>query len=58
VDGIILTKCDCFLADNIGGVLSAINQSGYPISFIGVGQRYGDLLPFDNPYWIAFALLL
>ncbi len=50
VDGAILTKLD---ADAKGGAALSIGHAiGKPILFISVGQRYGDLLPF-NPEWLV-----
>lgn len=49
VDAAILTKID---ADAKGGAaLSIAHAVGKPILFISVGQRYGDLVPF-NPEWM------
>jgi len=45
-DGAILTKAD---ADVRGGAaLSIVYSTGKPVIFLGVGQGYGDLVPFDN----------
>jgi fused signal recognition particle receptor len=45
VDGTILTKVD---ADVKGGsALSVTYVTGKPIMFIGVGQTYEDLQPFE-----------
>jgi fused signal recognition particle receptor len=50
LDGLILTKLD---ADAKGGAaLSATFVTKKPILFVGVGQGYGDLLPFD-PDWMV-----
>lgn len=50
VDGAILTKID---ADAKGGAaLSIAYTIGKPILFIGTGQRYEDLIPFD-PDWMT-----
>jgi fused signal recognition particle receptor len=50
IDGLILTKLD---ADAKGGAaLSATFVTKKPILFVGVGQGYGDLLPFD-PDWLV-----
>jgi len=44
-DGVILTKAD---ADARGGAaLSIVFSIGKPVLFLGVGQEYGDLAPFD-----------
>jgi len=45
LDGVILTKLDC---DAKGGsALSVARATGVPIWFIGTGQGYEDLIPFD-----------
>ncbi|MEM3030948.1 MAG: signal recognition particle-docking protein FtsY [Candidatus Micrarchaeia archaeon] len=45
LDGVILTKLDC---DAKGGTaLSIARATGVPIWFIGTGQSYADLIPFD-----------
>jgi len=45
-DGAILTKAD---ADVRGGAaLSIVYSTGKPVIFLGVGQGYGDLIPFDS----------
>ncbi|MFA6048507.1 MAG: signal recognition particle-docking protein FtsY [Candidatus Micrarchaeia archaeon] len=45
VDGIILTKVDC---DAKGGnSLSIARETGVPVVFLGMGQEYSDLVPFD-----------
>lgn len=50
VDGVILTKVD---ADAKGGAaLSVAHTIGKPLVFIGVGQEYDDLIPFD-PDWMV-----
>jgi len=44
-DGVILTKAD---ADVRGGAaLSIVFSTGKPVLYLGVGQEYGDLEPFD-----------
>lgn len=54
VDGLVLTKLD---ADAKGGAaLSATFVTGKPILFVGMGQGYGDLRPFD-PAWMVRRLL-
>lgn len=54
VDGLILTKLD---ADAKGGAaLSATFITGRPILFVGMGQGYDDLRPFD-PEWMVRRLL-
>ena len=50
VDGLILTKLD---ADVKGGAaLSATFVTGRPILYVGLGQGYQDLAPFD-PDWMV-----
>jgi fused signal recognition particle receptor len=50
VDGLILTKLD---ADAKGGAaLSATFVTGRPILYVGLGQGYADLAPFD-PDWMV-----
>jgi fused signal recognition particle receptor len=50
VDGLILTKLD---ADVKGGAaLSATFVTGKPILFVGVGQGYKDLRPFDADWMV------
>lgn len=50
IDGVILTKVD---ADAKGGSsLSIAYTIGKPLLFIGVGQGYGDQIPF-NPEWMV-----
>lgn len=45
MDGAILTKIDC---DAKGGTAISIAKStGIPVLFLGVGQGYHDLIPFD-----------
>ncbi|HTT73364.1 MAG TPA: signal recognition particle-docking protein FtsY [Thermoplasmata archaeon] len=53
IDGLILTKLD---ADAKGGAaLSTTFVTKKPILFVGLGQEYGDLRPFD-PGWMAHRL--
>jgi len=50
MDGAILTKIDC---DAKGGTAISIAKStGIPVLFLGIGQGYADLVPFD-PHKIA-----
>ncbi|WP_042701632.1 signal recognition particle-docking protein FtsY [Thermococcus sp. PK] len=50
IDGVILTKLD---ADARGGAaLSIAHAIGAPILFVGVGQGYGDLMPFDEKWML------
>ncbi|MCX8205614.1 MAG: signal recognition particle-docking protein FtsY [Candidatus Micrarchaeota archaeon] len=45
LDGIILTKADC---DAKGGTaISILRETGVPIIYLGMGQKYGDLVKFD-----------
>ncbi len=54
VDGIILTKLDC---DTKGGnSVSIAHDAGKPIMFFGVGQEYGDLVPFDSAFVVRKVL--
>jgi fused signal recognition particle receptor len=54
IDFIVLTKVD---ADVKGGTaLSVVAITGKPILFVGTGQRYEDLEPF-NPKWYAEKIL-
>ena len=48
IDGIILTKLD---ADAKGGsAISVSNITGKQVLFMGIGQEYDDLLPFDPDF--------
>jgi fused signal recognition particle receptor len=50
IDCAVLTKID---ADAKGGAaLSIAHAVGKPIAFVGVGQEYDDLVPFD-PKWLV-----
>ncbi len=50
VDGLILTKLD---ADAKGGAaLSATFVTKRPILFVGTGQKYADLKPFDSEWMV------
>ena len=50
MDGAILTKIDC---DAKGGTaISVAKSTGIPVLFLGTGQNYTDLVPFD-PHKIA-----
>ncbi|MDE1798612.1 MAG: signal recognition particle-docking protein FtsY, partial [Candidatus Micrarchaeota archaeon] len=46
IDGAVLTKLDC---DAKGGTAISLTHAtgGVPILFLGTGQRYEDLVPFD-----------
>jgi fused signal recognition particle receptor len=50
VDGLVLTKLDADAKG--GGALSSTFVTDRPILFVGVGQAYGDLEPFD-PEWMV-----
>jgi fused signal recognition particle receptor len=46
LDGIVLSKAD---VDEKGGAAISVSYvTGKPILFIGTGQRYEDLVKFDN----------
>jgi fused signal recognition particle receptor len=48
LDGVILTKMD---VDAKGGTVISIKRAtGVPILYLGVGQEYDDLVPFDSSY--------
>ncbi len=50
IDGVILTKLD---ADARGGAALSISHAiGAPILFVGVGQGYDDLKPFDEKWFV------
>jgi fused signal recognition particle receptor len=54
IDGVILTKVD---ADAKGGAALSIAQTvGRPVLYLGEGQEYEDLVPFD-PAWMVDRLL-
>jgi len=49
--GIVLTKLDSTAR---GGIVFAIERAlGVPVLFIGVGERLGDLVPFDPQTFVA-----
>lgn len=50
IDAAVLTKLDADAKG--GGALSIAHAVGKPILFVSVGQRYGDLVPF-NPEWMV-----
>lgn len=50
IDAAVLTKLDADAKG--GGALSIAHAVGRPILFVSVGQRYGDLIPF-NPEWMV-----
>jgi len=46
VTGIVLTKLD---GTAKGGVVVAISRGlGVPVRYVGVGEKAGELLPFDS----------
>ena len=45
IDAVVLTKLD---VDAKGGAALSISSAiGQPIAFVGIGQEYGDIMPFD-----------
>jgi len=53
-DGAILTKAD---ADVRGGAaLSIVYSTGKPVLYLGVGERYEDLVPFDTQKFLSSLL--
>lgn len=51
IDANILTKLD---ADSKGGAaLSISHETHKPIIFVGIGQNYDDLIPFEKDYFIS-----
>ena len=51
VTGIVLTKLD---GTAKGGVVVAISRElGVPVRYVGVGEKAGDLLPFDSKEFVA-----
>ncbi|MBS1264004.1 MAG: Signal recognition particle receptor FtsY [Methanonatronarchaeales archaeon] len=54
IDGSVLTKVD---ADSKGGaVLSVVHATGRPIAFVGTGQGYEDLKPFEVEWYLEEVL--
>ena len=50
IDAVVLTKLD---VDAKGGAALSISSAiGQPIAFVGIGQEYGDIMPFDAA-WIV-----
>lgn len=50
VTGIVLTKLD---GTAKGGIVVAISRElGVPVRYVGVGEKQGDLLPFDGPAFV------
>lgn len=50
VDCVILTKMD--VNEKGGAALSISHSIGKPIAFVGTGQNYGDLKPFDGQNFV------
>ena len=49
--GIVLTKLD---STSKGGIVFAIEHDlGIPVRFVGVGEKIGDLLPFDPEAFVG-----
>ena len=46
IDGIILSKAD--VDEKAGAILSVSHITKKPIYFLGVGQKYEDLIPFTK----------
>ncbi len=56
VTGIVLTKLD---GTAKGGVVVAISKElGLPVRYVGVGEKVGDLLPFNSTGFCGFAVQL
>ena len=50
IDAVVLTKLD---VDAKGGAALSISSAiGQPIAFVGIGQDYGDIMPFDAT-WVV-----
>jgi fused signal recognition particle receptor len=50
IDAVILTKMD---ADAKGGSALAItHETKKPIIYVGIGQKYDDLKPFDRQWFV------
>jgi fused signal recognition particle receptor len=50
IDAVVVTKLD---VDAKGGAALSISSAiGQPIAFVGIGQEYGDIMPFDAT-WIV-----
>jgi signal recognition particle receptor subunit alpha len=52
IDGIILTKFDT-VDEKVGTALNMVYNSGKPIVFVGVGQKYPHLKKLNVPTVIA-----
>jgi fused signal recognition particle receptor len=55
LDGILLSKYDS--ASKGGIVISISKQLGIPFLFMGTGEKYGDLGPFDKERFLDILLL-
>jgi fused signal recognition particle receptor len=54
VTGIVLTKLD---GTAKGGIVIAIaRELGLPVRYVGIGEKMGDLLPFDSTAFVASLL--
>lgn len=51
LDGIVLTKMDCDAKG--GGAFSIAFETKLPIVFVGIGQEYGDIRPFDAEWFVG-----
>jgi signal recognition particle receptor subunit alpha len=51
IDAIILTKMDT-VDHRTGAIINLTFETGIPIEFIGTGQTYQDLIPFNFPLYI------
>ena len=51
VDCVVLTKVD--VNEKGGAILSAVYAIKKPILFLGVGQKYGDMEPFDKEKFVG-----
>jgi fused signal recognition particle receptor len=51
IDGIILSKAD--IDEKGGAAISVSHVTGKPILYLGTGQSYGDLVPFDKEKILA-----
>ncbi|MGD0728826.1 MAG: signal recognition particle-docking protein FtsY [Candidatus Micrarchaeaceae archaeon] len=54
INGIILTKLDCDAKG--GGAISITHTTGIPILFLGIGEGYDAIIPYD-PSYIVNAIL-
>ena len=48
IDGIVLTKFDT-VDEKVGTAINMVHQSGKPIVFVGVGQKYPHLRKLNVP---------